>query len=801
MKLGKNMLGSRPNASKTPEKQTSARQQQDIPLEIISTIGILSGNPHLSKVNRVFSHVTSSTQFRAKWLLYHHGRSNALAMVWNYGFMNSKGTKCGCTCAAVALKSVQQGLQDTAKGTHSLSLSRWRAVCELVHSVCRGEVFVQKSFPRLMDGSFPSSLPPCSLDNAPASRSESHAPLDVCAFIKEPVQSMTSSSTLQIHDGGISHTAHIDIDSAPKPHSLPLHLHGVKRVQPSTPSDLNVASSSMHAYTGSKCPLEQYQIELITSLVYYGGDISAFCHMSLCMAATYGHLHLVELVMSFGADPETRIGRHHLPVDGLSTRRSVQALYKCPGKIKELYLGVMWPHHDFRQKQIRRYRSQMYFLDRMQHSEGGQEMGDTTHDGQDRATLVAEESTAPNPFTVVVVVVGSAEGLTSHQNTIDSHPTLANPTPTNLAVLPPIVTTTEPVQDIATTVPDELNLNDPNTLFDLGIAHLFPENDWEYDACILRSLFYQAVLLHHVQLTRLLLGLPLCHGGSLPSHHARSISSSTLAVVNPRHIQVSSKTRTAALSCAFVQNHLDIADVLIHDTATASTVEMMQDLISRAGLWRVVFGDRTRFSEHLKLCISGLSDLDFQRISAHLLKSCAEIGSPSVIAAILSRGAKTASRSASLPIPPPLPLPSLPEGSGDTVADLVNVWEGTPLYAAVSSGNIKVTAFLLSVPEIRLEAFTRTRFMYCFGVLAIEAGVLALFATLVGVMLFWIAAAVQGGYSIMATDVQGVSLAQMAGMTLLSWLAVTVMYHLAPFHHILWGLRMVYLAQRGLSHI
>ncbi|KAJ1341705.1 hypothetical protein BSLG_003726 [Batrachochytrium salamandrivorans] len=189
------------------------------------------------------------------------------------------------------------------------------------------------------------------------------------------------------------------------------------------------------------------------------------------------------------------------------------------------------------------------------------------------------------------------------------------------------------------------------------------------------------------------------------------------------------------------------------DTATASTVEMMQDLISRAGLWRVVFGDRTRFSEHLKLCISGLSDLDFQRISAHLLKSCAEIGSPSVIAAILSRGAKTASRSASLPIPPPLPLPSLPEGSGDTVADLVNVWEGTPLYAAVSSGNIKVTAFLLSVPEIRLEAFTRTRFMYCFGVLAIEAGVLALFATLVGVMLFWIAAAVQGGYSIMATDV------------------------------------------------
>ncbi|KAK5672788.1 hypothetical protein QVD99_000283 [Batrachochytrium dendrobatidis] len=696
-------------SQKQPQSQPASsmtlnrRKNLHLPLEIISCIGILSSNPHLSTINRAFYQVASNNHYRAKWLLYRYSQAEAMAMMWNYKFMHCVNGKCGCKCDKVAVRASQYQTQSNHQWPFS-----WNALCNLAQFTCQKESFLQ---------------------------------------ISELVQ--------PLHDA-----AHQHLDTRP---TIPI---------PQKPQ------------TASICPLEKYQMELLSCLAYYGGDISSVYNLTLCMAVQYGHLNLVALVLLLGANPEARIGRHRLSTARISPYKSALALKEATYKLNLFFESKqMLPHYNLRQKQFSRYRHNQYFRD--------SGSAPPSLNPQNSQHIVPYHFILAEQSHINIAVIGNTfdwNTTTTHalDNSNQNHETSQN--------LDSLVSENDANSFRAfTTVPDEVNLENPNALFRVGVASLFPDDSWEYDADILRSIFYQAVFSHHIPLIRILLGLDTT---ILDETRQRLQSQNSWFKTKIKRGKVSYKTLSAALSCALAQNHIDIANILIKEAGVSASIEMVQSIITRAGIWRVCLGNRSRFANHLKLCIQSLNETDFQRTAAHMLKSSIELGVPGAAEAIISRCVKNEEMHR-LTYPftstPGVSVSSLEQ----TSADLINAWNGLPLYASVYSGNPEATAYLLSFPSIRVSTFTVKRLRHCLWVLGIEMFVFVLFMVLVCMLGYWIGITLQAGDDSIAMNRQGSSLAQLGGMALVSLLAIFIMYRFVPFHRIVKALLLIYHFQKN----
>ena len=460
-----------------------------------------------------------------------------------------------------------------------------------------------------------------------------------------------------------------------------------------------------------KCPLEMKQIETITYMIQKGSKIDALDNMTLCLAAKYGHLNLVAICLWMGASPEAIVGR------------------KSMGRSKTSIIGdARWPFHQFRRKKRFAFESRQQQIEYLPPSSPTPTYN-TANGGSLDAIARSAEMDEPE-FEIDV----------DNDEVIEMEP---RPILHQIAMAPP-----------------QRMLNGPDGMFDVGGATLFRDSESEFDQSVIKSLIYQSVKQNNVPLTRLLLGID--------AERLEATTPTTISSKLPRefHHTVSPKALEAALNCAFLQNNIELIEILISDAGVKVTVEMVQDLICRAGLWRLALGTRTRFEQHLFLAIQGLAQPDFDTISAHFLRTCVEIGSPKPVAELYRRGVD------------------------------VNLWNGLPLYASVYNGNFEVTKCLLSLPQIDVATFRHGQQLFCILLMVVELIAIAMFSSLVGLWGFWLRQTVVGS-SDGADPERTTTLVQLTGMAVPSLLALTVMYHLVPLHRILYSLYIVLRERRS----
>ncbi|KAJ3213602.1 Alanyl-tRNA editing protein Aarsd1 [Clydaea vesicula] len=120
--------------------------------------------------------------------------------------------------------------------------------------------------------------------------------------------------------------------------------------------------------------------------------------------------------------------------------------------------------------------------------------------------------------------------------------------------------------------------------------------------------------------------------------------------------RVSSDTLQTALADAFLHNRLHMAKMLIKVGGAKSNSKMINNLLQKAGAWRLGCGVREKYTKLLVLCIQALTEETFQRLQHSIVRAVSEIGSVGALKASLERG-------------------------GD-----INCWDGLPIYSAVYSG-------------------------------------------------------------------------------------------------------------------
>nr|KAJ3419298.1 hypothetical protein HK105_007119 [Polyrhizophydium stewartii] len=701
-------------AERTPADEAPAAASQGgrrtLPVEILTRICVLSGNPSLALVSRKFNAVTRSTHYRARWLLQTYGADAALALAWNHGLLHvGVDGRAGCSCSRDASREVAAELHDSNQPAQT----RWRALCRAVRGIGRG-----------LGPAVPAGQP-----ELVAHERGDYADLDAAG---DTARNSAASPMLALPLAGSTASASAEQLSA---------------------SAGAVADSGRAWGQSPRCPLERKQVQLVACLLHHGARVQSFNHMALCMAAQYGHLHLVALIMSFGGDPEAVLGR--------------KRLLQHPTAMKDTYRflrgkGVRWPLGEFRRKRIKDVILQQKFLGLLPGHLPDLSLAAMLISA---TAAAASAGAAAENATVIDVDDASASGEIPPQP----------PQPPNQAQ------TVDAPPAAPLVIPENIDLNQPDTLFELGGAQLFSEIEWEYDADVVQSLFYQAVLRRHVPLARMLLGLdtPLASSESATFSAIRSGTVRTAARTSTRDDQntrlkrLSRKTISAALGCALSHNHLDVAEMLINEGGASTTIEILQEVMARAGLWRLVLGLRHRFSRHLVIAVSGLSDLDFRRISSHLFKSCCEIGSLGAVREVLRRSAVV-----------------------DNLAEVLNSWDGLPLYASVYSGNTEVSSYLARLPETDVGLFTGNKIGFCAGLMAAETVAIVMFGSLVVVWAYWAVRSVQSSAVFDGPDDQGVSLAQLTGIALPSGIAISVMYHLVPLHRMVLGIWAVLAEKR-----
>ncbi|KAI9331065.1 hypothetical protein BDR26DRAFT_685340 [Obelidium mucronatum] len=244
-----------------------------------------------------------------------------------------------------------------------------------------------------------------------------------------------------------------------------------------------------------------------------------------------------------------------------------------------------------------------------------------------------------------------------------------------------------------------------------------------------------------------------------------------------RPISITKHSILVALREAFELEMIEMCKVLIEEGNVRPTSDILQNLVSRAGMWRLLCGMRNKLSPAICFAVQKLSNDDFDHLSASLVRSAAEIGSVDFLQVCIERGAD------------------------------VNIWNGHALHASVYNGNLEVTTHLLK-PEVNAstENFGSRQKAFCIGLMIIEGFALIMFSLL---LFLWVAALVgyiemkisdlqpnngemeigngtstwwSGSTGKSGSSAQDVTLGELSGMALPSSLALLVMYRLVPLH-------------------
>ncbi|KAI8836993.1 hypothetical protein BJ741DRAFT_176035 [Chytriomyces cf. hyalinus JEL632] len=277
-------------------------------------------------------------------------------------------------------------------------------------------------------------------------------------------------------------------------------------------------------------------------------------------------------------------------------------------------------------------------------------------------------------------------------------------------------------------------------------------------------LLLQAVQANHIKLAKLLLS----------RNHPRHTSN------NP----VCMRLVSAALKEAFELDKLEMCAVIIEHGHVKPTADIVQSLVSRAGMWRLLCGLRNKLTPSIVYAVNHLPEDDFAMMSASLIRSSAEIGSVDFLKACIARG-------------------------GD-----VNVWNGHALHASIYNGNLEVTDHLLE-PNVHTSTanFGSRQKAFCIGLMLIEGFALLMFSLLLILwaialvafvesitvkpdpdpreLITWTFNSTAGGNQTMWTNSNtersplggsDITLGELSGMAIPSSLALLVMYRLVPLH-------------------
>ncbi|KAJ3408142.1 hypothetical protein HDV05_005130 [Chytridiales sp. JEL 0842] len=332
------------------------------------------------------------------------------------------------------------------------------------------------------------------------------------------------------------------------------------------------------------------------------------------------------------------------------------------------------------------------------------------------------------------------------------------------------------------------------------------------------SLLMQAVKANNIPLARLLVSdhvlkvkpPPTVFKIEYANHLPPDIPEEDLQYVS----KISLTSRKAALAEALWLGRIEMAKLIIEVGGVKPSGWVLQRLLSRAMLWRVLCGFKERLTPSIILCIQHLPEPDLNNLLFLLTRTSCEIGSLTTLQATLEK------------------FPSL---------DL-NIQQGLPLYSTVYNGNLDITHFLLKKEAVDVSLFGWRQKGFCLGLIVIEGFAMLMFLMLILMWVLGIVRGAQGGAVGLGARVgrregsegsgnasqvgtatiaggaggnqtsengvvwvyddalglltTGVSVAEMSAMAIPSAVALVVLYRLVPFHRLCMGLAAVTAEQK-----
>ncbi|KAJ3388534.1 hypothetical protein HDU92_001426 [Lobulomyces angularis] len=368
------------------------------------------------------------------------------------------------------------------------------------------------------------------------------------------------------------------------------------------------SSCSSSENESTACLIEKKQIKLIKYLLSKGAKLNAGNDMSLKMSAKFGHLNLTKFLLINGADPNAKV-----------------------------VLKKNWYNYFFS--------TRLYKL-------GG--------------TLLNDDDN-------VDLNIGSSNPVGRINETRNNQTETNSPNVESFSNTP-----TSPTS----------NFNAPLLPNSETVSTANPQHNHILEASVLNKkkkvcqvdLLLQAVQGNHVHLVEILITptkknnsfdnntvqIPIRTSSLSPTSSPTRIvntEGSTSLSINIGHNEfsqdsqrVSSDTLQTALADAFLHNRLHMAKMLIKVGGAKSNSKMINNLLQKAGAWRLGCGVREKYTKLLVLCIQALTEETFQRLQHSIVRAVSEIGSVGALKASLERG-------------------------GD-----INCWDGLPIYSAVYSG-------------------------------------------------------------------------------------------------------------------
>ncbi|KAJ3219772.1 hypothetical protein HDU67_009584 [Dinochytrium kinnereticum] len=222
-----------------------------LPIEILERIFILASNPTLALANREFLLLSSSPLVKSRWIIHRYGANEALARCWRWKFMD-------CTLSDVELKA---GLKPARAQKKALLSYLKRRCCS-----CHRDAMVANSLTK-----------------------------DSQTNSGDPVQAETPPVRKNLFQRWWHLGSMISAEMTEKPIST-------------FPSNkLDRKTIKKNPWLKSPCDIERSQCFLVANLLELGAFVEGGGNMALRVAARRGHLHLVEMLLQNGADPDARV--------------------------------------------------------------------------------------------------------------------------------------------------------------------------------------------------------------------------------------------------------------------------------------------------------------------------------------------------------------------------------------------------------------------------------------------------------------------------------------------------------------
>ncbi|KAI8812896.1 hypothetical protein BJ742DRAFT_768024 [Cladochytrium replicatum] len=824
-----------------------------LPIELVEAVFIASSNPNLSRVNRTFNRVSRSNLVRARWLFARYGSEGALAWCWSWGFMRQPPRFIQLISNRVSRTrnegedgdfdrvdevSKKHGLwvledvdednkqkdkidsDDDTTQQHSKSVTTKRRKFAL-KNVSQWPILSTLVNDRGIAGeSLTSANCKCRIRGVRSCKPRNSKPEELTTWTTWLQSWMHQMTGVELEDDEFAdEPMPSEGTSAPSlAIFLKRFLHG-----PSSSADYEHDGRSA---TITCCPLERTQILIVAALLDMGADIHAGGDMALRHASRFEHMSLAELLLICGANPEAivplNIPFRRKPRRPLEQRRDGDTLTTSSDLEIVSNRGSQLTHL---RSALRSFVAGIgRFIGPLRSGVGG---GDVivapaayqlfawppSNAGANNTSDGIAQGASDGPHFVIDLT-----GATSSATPVPLQRTLSRrlglkPTTemlliqavkarqvrlVELLVTRRYVTQLVPfilIPENALSSPGPSSATSPQT----AVFQDIPEDPMPEPS---PSADQSSPVVLPFKISR------PCHP-MIPRHSINQTSASPQVVYRPmiRVSCASAGTLTQCLAIAFRDacniwsprrraKGLAVATVLIQRGGAIPSMMLVQDAVSLACTWRLTLGIRHPLAPIVVLAISSMSSADFDQCGAMLMRSCAEIGNVECVRAVVLRGGQ----------------------------DVVNAWDGLPLYCSIYNGNLEVTQYLLG-DEAKADPsrINWRRKAFCLGLCVVELFALAMFGLLIGIWGVGIFQAISGisennresGPSATVSGVDNhrveppstgmdnlfgtsgadlTTAAQLSGMALPSAFAFAVMYRLVPLHKMVIALVKVWIA-------